>query len=100
MRGGEAVLETMRAARVFRDVSADRADGLRGGIGGIEVAIRRDALRDDGVDHARLNDDAGIGKIDFENLREAREADDDATFGGQRAATQSGARSARDKGDS
>ena len=40
VRGGEAVLEAVRAAGVFRDVAADGADGLRGGIGGVEIILR------------------------------------------------------------
>ena len=95
----KAVLQAMRAAGIFGDVAADAADRLRGGIGRVEIALRLDAAGDVQIDDAGLDDDAGVGEIDFEDAVHAREADDDAVFDGQRAAAQAGAGAARDEGD-
>ncbi len=86
VRGGEAVFEAVGAAGVFGNVAADAADGLRGGIGRVEIALREDARGDVEIDHAGLDDDAGIGEIDFEDAVHAGETDDDAVFYGERAA--------------
>src|SRR5665213_12317 len=59
--GGESVLEAVRSAGVFGDVAADGADGLRGGIGRVEVAVRGDRIGDVGVDDAGFDDDALVG---------------------------------------
>ena len=47
---------------------------------------------------ARLDDDARVGKIDFEDAVHAREADDDAVFDRERAAAEAGACAASDEG--
>ena len=86
VRGGEAVFEAVGAAGVFGDVAADAADGLRRGIGSVEIALREDARGDVEIDDAGFDDDAGVGEIDFEDAVHAREADDDAVFYGERAA--------------
>jgi len=46
MRCRKAVLQAMRAAGIFRDVSADAADRLRRRIGRVEIFLRRDATGD------------------------------------------------------
>ena len=51
------------------------------------------------VDHARLDDDVPVGNVHFENAVHARQADHDAARGRQRAAAQSRARAAADKGN-
>jgi hypothetical protein len=84
--GGETVFEAVGAAGVFGDVATDATDGLRRGIGGVEIALRRDAGGDVEIDDAWLDDDASVGEIDFEDAVHAREADDDAVFHGERAA--------------
>src|SRR5580700_7947071 len=84
--GGEAVLETVGAAGVFGDVAADAADGLRGGIGGVEIALREDPGGYIEIDYARLDYYAGVREIDFEDAIHAREADDNAVFHGECAA--------------
>ena len=99
VRGGETVFEAVGAAGVFGDVAADAADGLRGGIGGVEIALREDAGGDVEIDDAGLDDDAGVGEIDFEDAVHAREADDDAVFDGERAAAEAGAGAAGDEGN-
>lgn len=76
----------MGAARVFGYVAADAADGLRRGIGSVEIALREDARGDVEIDDAGFDDHAGVGEIDFEDAVHAREADDDAVFYGERAA--------------
>jgi len=86
VRGGEAVFQAVGAAGVFGDVAADAADGLRGGVGGVEIVMRGDAVRDVEIDDAGLDDDASVGEIDFEDAVHAREADDDAVFYGERTA--------------
>ena len=54
----EPVFQAMRAARVLRDVAADRADQLARRIGRVVVAVRRDAPGDVEVDDAGLDGDA------------------------------------------
>ena len=99
MRGGEAIFEAMRAAGVFGDVAADAARGLRGRIGGVEIALGEDASGDVEIEDAGLDGDAGVGEIDFEDAVHAREADDDAVFHGERAAAEAGAGAAGYEGD-
>ncbi len=99
VRGGEAVFEAMRAAGIFGDIAADAARGLRRGIGRVEIALRLDAVGDVEIEDAGLDDDAGVGEIDFEDAVHAREADDDAVFDGERAAAEAGAGAARDEGN-
>ncbi len=99
MRGGEAVLEAMRAAGIFGDVAADAANGLRTRIGSVEIILRRDAGGDVQIDDAGLDDDVGVGEIDFEDAIHAREADDEAVFDGERAAAEAGAGAAGYEGN-
>jgi hypothetical protein len=56
--GGEAVLQAVRAAGVLREVAADRADLLAGGVRRVVVAVRRRGPRHVEVDHPRLHDRA------------------------------------------
>ncbi len=97
MVNGKAILETMRAARIFRDVAADRADRLRGRIGGVKIAVRRDTLRDMQVDHSRLDDHSLIRDIYRQDAIEPGEADYDAAWNRERAAAQTRAGAARNK---
>ena len=53
----EAVLQAVRAARVLRDVAADRADLLARRIGRVVEAVRDHRLGHLEVRHARLDDD-------------------------------------------
>ena len=96
---GEAVLEAVRAARVLGDVAADRADLLRGGVGRVVEALRRDRARDVEVRDARLDDDLPALDVDLEDARQARERDDDPLGYRQRAAGEPGAGAARDERD-
>ena len=70
----------MGAAGVFSDVATDAADGLGGGVGSVEIALREDAGGDVEIDDAGLDDYASVREIDFEDAVHAREADDDAVF--------------------
>ena len=97
--GGEPVFEAVGAAGVFGYVAADAADGLRGGIRGVEITLRLDARGDVEIDNAGLDDDAGVGEIDFEDAVHAREADDDAVFYGERPAAKASAGAAGYEGD-
>ena len=98
VRGGEAVLEAMRAAGVLGDVAADGADRLRRRVGRVEIAAGARRAGDVRIDDARLDDDARVGNVHFEDAVHARQADDDAALDRQRAAAQARARAARDKG--
>ena len=69
----EAVLEAMRAARVLRDVAADRADLLRRRVGGVVEALGGDRLRHVEVGDARLDRDAAALDVDLEDPRQPRE---------------------------
>ena len=99
MVDGEAVLETVGAAGVLGDVTADGAHLLARRIGRVVVAVRRDSLRDLEVRHARLDGHATVRDIDLEHAIEARERDHDAILGRQRAARQPCPVAARDKRD-
>ena len=57
--------------------------------------MRRDALGDVKIDHARLDHDARVGEIDIEDAVEPTQADHDPARDWQRAAAQAGARAAR-----
>jgi len=65
--GGESVFQTMRAARVLRDISADAAHRLRRRIGSVEITMRSNALRHVSIDHAGFRDHARIRQIYFED---------------------------------
>jgi len=61
--------------------------------------VRRDSIRNMGVDHTWFNDNALVPNVDFKDPIHPRETDHDPTFGRQRSAAQSGTRSTRNKGD-
>ena len=97
MSGGESILQAVQATRILGHIAADRAYRLRRGIGGVEVIRRRTRAVTSEIDDARLDDDAPIGQVHFEDAVHARQADDDAVGDGQRAAAQPRSRSARNK---
>ena len=86
MRCGKAVLQAMCAAGIFRDVSANAADRLRGRIGGVEIISRRNASGDVKIDDPRFDDHAGVREIDFQDTIHSRQADDDPVFNRKRTA--------------
>ena len=95
----EAVLEAVRAARVLRDVAADRADLLARRVGGVEVAVGGDGARHVEVRDARLDDDALALEVDLEDPAHPGDGDDDPVRDGERAAGEAGAGAARDERD-
>ena len=99
MSGGETVFQAMRAPRIFRDVSADSANGLRRRIGGIKIFLRLDDAGDVEIEDAGFDDDAGVRDVDFKDAIHAHEAEDDAVRDGERAAAQARAGATRDEGN-
>ena len=73
--GRHAVSKRMRAAGIFRDVAADGAGFLAGWIGSEIQAVFFDGARKVEIHHARFDDGALIGRIDFEDVVHARERD-------------------------
>src|SRR5215467_13599644 len=97
MRCGEAVLQTMRATRIFRDVTADAANGLRRRVGCVEISVGVDAPSDVKIDHTRFDDDTRVGYINIEDPVHAREAENNTIFDGERTAAQASAGTPRDE---
>src|SRR5262245_41576018 len=95
---GETVLQAVRAARVFGDVAADRADLLTRRIRCVVVAVRRNLLRDLEVRDAGFHGDAPIGNVNVEDAIEPGETDDDAARNRQCATGESRSVAARDEG--
>ena len=75
---GHAVHQRVRTAGVLRDVAADGAGLLAGGIGREVQPKVRDVLGELQVHHARLHDRAQVLDVDFEDAVHAREGDDHA----------------------
>ena len=95
--GGEAVLQAMRAAGVFRDVASDAADGLRRRIGRVEIFVGLDAAGDVEIDDAGFDGNASVGNVHFENAVHASKAEDYPVFDWECAAAEAGAGTARDE---
>ena len=91
----EAVLQAVRAARVLRDVAADRADLLRGRVGRVVEAVLGDRARDVEIRDARLDDDLAAVEVDGGDPSHPRQRDHDAVGDRQRAAREAGPRAAR-----
>src|SRR6516225_3708344 len=97
VRGGEAVLEAMRAAGVFRDVAADAANRLRRRIGCVEIILGRDATGDVQVDDSGLYDNTRVRKVHLVDAIHACQAQDNAVGDRQRTTAQARARTARNE---
>ncbi len=97
MRGGESIFQAVRASRIFRHVSADAANRLRGRIRRIKIFLRRDAAGHIQINHAGFHRHARVRKIHLQNLVHARQANHDSVFHRQRAPAQSRPGAARDK---
>ncbi len=95
---GEPVFEAVHAARIFRDVAADRAGDLRGRIGRVVKAERRGRLGHGEIAHARFDARGAGERIDVEDAVQLRQRQHEAVGARHRAARQSGARAARDDG--
>ena len=96
---GEAVLETVGAAGVLRDVPADGADDLRRRVGRVEQPVRPDGLGHREVGHARLDDRPAGDRVDFEDAAHPGHDDQHALGMRHRAAGQAGAAAARHERD-
>ena len=92
---GEAVLQAVRAPRIFGDVAADGAHLLARGVGRVVVAERRDLTRDLEVGHARFDCHPLVRDVDAQDTIQARESDHEAAGHRQRPARESRAVSAR-----
>ena len=93
--GGEAVLQAMHAARILRDVAADRAGDLRAGIGRVIKALMLDRLGDAEVGDAGLHAGAAVGVVDLEHTVELAKAQQDGIAHRHRAARERRAGAAR-----
>ena len=97
--GGEAVFQAVHAARVLRDVAADRAGDLAGGIGRVIHAAVGDRIADGEVGDAWLHHGAAVVLVDLQNAVELAEAEQDTVLKRQRAARQGRSRAARHHAD-
>jgi hypothetical protein len=93
--GGQPVLQAVHAAGVLRHVAADGAGDLAGRIGCVIEAVALHRLGDGEVGDARLHPRAAVVDVDFEDLVEFAEAEQDPVRQGQRPARQRGACAAR-----
>ena len=89
MRGGKSVFQAVRAARVFRHVSANAADTLRRGIGRVEKAMGRNPSGHFQVDHARLYRHPCVRQVHFEDTVHTCQADHYSVLDWQGASAQS-----------
>jgi hypothetical protein len=96
---GEAVLQAVRPAGVLRDVAADRADLLAGGVRGVVVAGRLDGLAHVRVDHPGLQHRAGVVVVQLDDRVHPRGHHEHALGQRQRPAGQAGAGAAGDVRD-
>ncbi len=92
--GGHAVLERVRAARVVRDVAADRAGLLARGIRRIVEALRAHRPREVEVHQSRLHHRDLVLVVHLEHAVHPHERDDETALGRQAAAGEPGARAA------
>src|SRR3712207_3447959 len=97
MGNREAILKAVRATRILCQVAADRAHTLGRWVRCVEVAIACHSLRDMGIDHAWLHDNALVGNIDLKDLIKALEADHNTAFNWQCSTAEPRARTACNK---
>ena len=90
-----AVFQAVRAAGVHPDIAADRAGELRGRVGRVEEAVRRDRFGDGEIGDARLDPRVAVGEVDLEDAVHLAEAEDDRVLLRDRAARQRRAGAAR-----
>ena len=88
----------MHAARVLRDVAADRARDLRRGIGSVVETVNCRRLGNREIAHARLHRRRARHRIDRQDASEFGERQHDALRIGQRASRQARAGAARHHG--
>src|SRR5580700_11142811 len=71
----EAVLQAVHPAGVLRDITANGAGDLAGGIRSVVETPGSDRVAERKIRDAALGDNAAIGVVDFENAIEASQAD-------------------------
>ena len=71
----------MRTTGVLRDISANGAGFLAGWIGRVEIAKRRNSVRNIDIDDARLDKGALVLNVDLENAVHAGERNNHAAPG-------------------
>ena len=91
----QPVFEAVHAARILRDIAADRAGDLARRIGRVIEAGGFDRLGDRQIGDAGLGDDAAVVVIDLEDAVEFGHAEEHAVGERQGAARQRGAGAAR-----
>jgi len=96
--GGDSVSEGMRAPGIFRNVAADGAGFLTGGIGSEVKAVRFDGAGKVRVDQTGLDGSTLIFEVDFQDAVHAREGDHDAAGAGKGASGKAGACATTDDG--
>src|SRR5688572_15795734 len=94
---GEAVLQTMRAARVLSDVATDRAHLLTRWIRRVVIAVWRDLPGDFEIRDAGFHRHATIGNVYVEHSIEPGQADDDTSWDRERSTREPRAVSARNE---
>ena len=93
--GGHAVFQAMHAARIFRDIAADRAGDLRRRIGRIVEPGVRNRLTDGEIGYPGFGHDHAVVEIDLADALEFAKAQQYGVRKRQRAARQRGAGTAR-----
>ncbi len=99
MVGGDAVGESVWPTGVFRDVAADGARFLAGGIRSEVEAVGFGGEGEFGIDNTGLYNRALIFGVEFKDAIHARENDHYAAGPRQRAAGETGTGTAADDGD-
>src|SRR6184192_4957249 len=94
VRGRYAVLEAVRAARVFGYVAADRAGGLTRRVGRILQPVRRGGEGETDVDDPWLHHRQPVAGVDLEDAIQPGQHDQHGVAVRERPARETGARAA------
>jgi hypothetical protein len=97
--GRDAVLQAMRAARVHRDVAADRAGKLRGRVGRVEKAFGPNRFGNRQIGHTGFHPGEAIGEVHLQDAVHLGQRDDDRVFLRDRPARERRAGAARNDVD-
>ena len=93
-----AVLQGVRAARVFCDVASNRARELTRRVRGEVQTEAGDGLREIRVHYTGLHHGHAVLRVDLKDPVEARALDHDGAFGRERSTRKPGPRTARHEG--
>jgi len=96
---GETVLEAVRSASVFGEITAEGADALLRRIGRIEEGVRFDSLRNLGVRDFWFHRDEGVVQVDGKNAVHAGEGNNGAAFLWERTAAEACSGTTGNEGD-